>query len=254
MRSHSPLRPCSGRPAIWASRRTTLSGRWTNSLTPWQRGLKSRIRPRLINARAPRITRGFQQISPRNDDRAPIRSSFSGKSPPSPAGCPLVFASNRLGLQQFGPFRVSEGFDSGLLEVNQPRLPDGTQQLAAHLLDGCKHVLDPRPCLGDALVAPLLALRQGLVPVALPLDLVPEAVLLQPGFTFRRRIAPVGIDVAARVGGVEDLVEVLAVMRAGRVGLDLADELVFLASPPDRSVPSRPGWCAAWAPAPGWRR
>ena len=157
--------------------------------------------------------------------------------------CRPVFSSNRLGQRRFSPFRASEGLDSGLLEVNQslqvvagchhrqrkvrPCLADGAQQLAAHLVDGPEHMLDPRPRPGDALVAPLLAVGQRLVPVALALDLVPETVFLQPGFALGRRIAPVGIDVPARVGGVEHVVEVLAVVRARRVGLDLADDLVF---------------------------
>ena len=139
--------------------------------------------------------------------------------------CRPVFASNRLGQRRFGPFRASEGLDSGLLEINQPlqvvagchhrhrkvrpRLADGAQQLAAHLVDGPEHMLDPRPRPGDALVAPLLALGQRLVAMALALDLVAEAVFLQPGFALRRRVAPVGIDVPAGVGGVEDVVEAI---------------------------------------------
>lgn len=50
-------------------------------------------------------------------------------------------------------------------------------------------MLDPRPRPGDALVAPLMTLGQRLVPTARALDLVAEAVLFQPGFTLRRRIA-----------------------------------------------------------------
>ena len=74
--------------------------------------------------------------------------------------CHLAFASNRLRQRRFGPFRASEGLDSRLLEINQPlqvvagchhrhrkvrpRLADGAQQLAAHLLDGPEHMLDLR--------------------------------------------------------------------------------------------------------------
>ncbi len=39
----------------------------------------------------------------------------------------------------------------------------------------------PRARLGDALVAPLLAVRQRLIAMSLPLDLVAEAVFLGPG-------------------------------------------------------------------------
>jgi hypothetical protein len=104
---------------------------------------------------------------------------------------------------------------------------DGAKQLAAHLVDGSEHMLDPRPRPGDAHVAPLQAVGQRLIPMTLPLDLVPKAVFLQPGLALRRRIAPVGIDVPAGVDGVEDVLEVLAVVCACSVGLDLADDLVF---------------------------
>ncbi len=105
--------------------------------------------------------------------------------------------SNRLGQRRFGPFRASEGLDSRLLDINQPlqvvagrhhrhrkvrpRPADGAKQLAAHLLDSPEHVLDPRARLGDAIVAPLLAVRQRLIAMSLPLDLVAEAVFLGPG-------------------------------------------------------------------------
>jgi len=155
-----------------------------------------------------------------------------------------VFASNRPGHRRLGPFRASEGLDSGLLEIDQPlqvvagghhrhgkvrpRLADGTQQLTAHLLDGGKDMLDPGARFGGALVTPLLALGQRLVAFALPLDLIPEALLFEPGFTRLRRVAPVGIDVPTRVARIEDVVKVLAIVRAGRVGLDPANDLVFL--------------------------
>ena len=123
--------------------------------------------------------------------------------------CP-VFASNRLRHRRFGPFWASVGLDSGLAEVHQPlqvvagghhrhrkvrpRLTDGAQQLATHLLHGAEHVLDPRARLGDAPVALLLALGQRLVAPTLPLNPIPKAVLLQPGFARFGRVAPVGID------------------------------------------------------------
>ena len=157
--------------------------------------------------------------------------------------CP-VFASNRPGHRRFGPFQASEGLDSGLPEVDQPlqvvaggrhrhrkvrpRLADGTQQLATHLLDGGKYMLDPGARFGDALVTSLLALGQRLVTLTLSLDLIAEALLFEPGFTPLRRVAPVGIDVPTRVVRIEDVVEVLAVVRTCRVSLDSANDLVFL--------------------------
>ena len=155
--------------------------------------------------------------------------------------CP-VSASNRPGQRRFGPFRASRSLDAGLLEIDQPLevvaggyrrhrkvracLANGADQLDTHLCDGRKWVPDSGARPGDAPVAPLLAVGQGLVARALPPNLVAKAILFQPGFTPLGRIAPVGIDIPARIDRVEDLVEVLAVVHAGRVGHDLADELV----------------------------
>ena len=107
-------------------------------------------------------------------------------------------------------------------------MADGAQQLPAHLLDGPEHVLDPCASPGDAFVALLLALGQRLVAFALSLDLVAVLVRLQPVFALFGRIAPVGIHVTARVARVEHVVEMLTVVRAGRIGLDPADDLVLL--------------------------
>ncbi len=105
---------------------------------------------------------------------------------------------------------------------------DSAQQLAAHLLDSAEHVLDPCERLGNTLVASLLALGQQLVALALPLNLVSETVLLEPGFTLLRRIASIDIDITTRVARVKDVVKVLAVVRGGDIGLNPADDLVLL--------------------------
>lgn len=98
-------------------------------------------------------------------------------------------------------------------------------------LDGAEHVLDQGSRLGNALVTQLLELGQLFVALALPLDLVVEAVLLQPGFTFLGPVAPLSIDVPTRVARIEDAVDVLAVVRACHVGLDPADDLGILEKP-----------------------
>lgn len=114
-------------------------------------------------------------------------------------------------MRQFGPFLASEGHDSRLPKVHQPlqvvarghhrhrearaRLADRADHLSAHLLDGGEHVLDACTGLGDTVIASLLALGQRLVALALALDLVPKAVLLQPGFSLLGRIAAISIDV-----------------------------------------------------------
>ena len=148
--------------------------------------------------------------------------------------CRPVLASNRLGQRRLGRWRASEGLDSGRLDVSaplqvvagrhqghgevRPRLADGANRLATERLDGREHVFDSGSRLGDAPVAPLLACRQWLVALAAPWNLVAEPVVPQPGFARLRRVASVRMDIPARVAGVE----VLAVVGAGRVGLDRA--------------------------------
>jgi len=66
-------------------------------------------------------------------------------------------------------------------------------------------MLDPGTCLGDAFVTPLLALGQRLVARALPLDPVTEAVCLQPCLMLFGGIAPVAMDIPARVLGARTL-------------------------------------------------
>jgi len=169
--------------------------------------------------------------------------SFSSANHRVSRRCSPVFYSNRVGQARFGPLWASEGFDSGPSEIDESlqvvagrhhrhrkvrsRLADRADQLPAHLFDGRKHMLDPGTRLGDSGVAPLLTLGQRLVALALPLDLVPITLVFQPVFARLGRVAPIRIDVQNRVEPVEHLVEVLAVVGAGRIGLDLADDLVL---------------------------
>ena len=161
-----------------------------------------------------------------------------------PWRCSPVLLPNRPLQRRFGPLRASEGLDSSLLEAHQPlqvvagghhrhrkvrsRLADRTDQLATHLIDGYKHVLDPGARLGDAMVAALLTLGQPFVALALPLDLIAIAMLLEPALPIRTGVAPVCIDITTGVRLVDDRVEVLAVVGAGRARFDVADDLVLL--------------------------
>ena len=89
-------------------------------------------------------------------------------------------------------------------------------------------MLHPPARLGETRVAPLLAFGSLTVALPLALDITAKAVLLQPGRPLLGPIAAIGINVAAGVARVGDVVEMPTVLRAGRVGLSLADELVFL--------------------------
>lgn len=155
--------------------------------------------------------------------------------------CP-VFPANRPGRRQFGPLRPLCRHDARTLAVRQPfqvvagghhrhrkvcaRLTNREDQFAPHLLYGRKRVFDPSTGLRDAMVAPLLRVRQRLVPMAFALNPISVTIRLQPGFPFLGWIASVGIDLPAGVGRVDDRLEMLAVVRAGSVGDDLANELV----------------------------
>lgn len=120
--------------------------------------------------------------------------SISLASHRSSGRCRPVLLPSRPLKRRFGPLRASEGFDSRLSEIHQPlqvvagghhlqrkvraRLADRADQLAAHLVNGRKHVLDPGTRLGDAVVTPLLALGKGLLVLALPLVLIAVAFLV----------------------------------------------------------------------------
>ena len=68
---------------------------------------------------------------------------------------------------------------SGVYEGScRTRVTDGADHLAAHLLDGRKHVFNACPGLGDAVVATLLRFRQRLVGLTFALDLIAIAVFL----------------------------------------------------------------------------
>src|SRR4051794_41986369 len=93
-----------------------------------------------------------------------------------------------------GP-RASECLDPGLLQIDQTLqvvssdLPvqvqpcacqaNGAQRLAAHLCQAREHVLDACTRLGDAMIAPLLGLRDRLTPSSFWLGLCLSALFSQ---------------------------------------------------------------------------
>ena len=86
-----------------------------------------------------------------------------------------------------GPFWASEGVDTSALEIRQPLevvvgghhghgevgscLADSSNEFATHLVDGCKHVLDPSAGFGDEVVALVLSWGQGFVAIAFGFEL-----------------------------------------------------------------------------------
>ena len=108
------------------------------------------------------------------------------------------------------------------------RLSRGADQLAAHLLHRRKRMFDPYPRLCNPLITPLLPLGQWLVAMTFELNLDAVAVRFKPDLTRLRWIAPVCKDISTRVSQVHDRLKVHAVLGAGRVSDDLADELVLL--------------------------
>ncbi len=89
-------------------------------------------------------------------------------------------------------------------------------------------MFNPCPRLLNPVVAPLLSLGQWLVSMPFALDPVPITIRLQPGFPLPGGIAPVGVNIPAGVGRVHDGLDMLAVVDAGRISDDVADELVLL--------------------------
>ena len=108
------------------------------------------------------------------------------------------------------------------------RLSDRPDELAAHLFDTSEHMLDPRPGFRDSVIPSLLAFGQRLVLLTFPLDLGSIAVVLQPSLPLFGGIAPIGINILARVEWIKDSLKVAAVSGAGGIRHDLADELMFL--------------------------
>jgi hypothetical protein len=142
-----------------------------------------------------------------------------------------------------GP-RASECLDPGLLQIDKTLqvvssdLPiqvqpcaceaNGAQRLAAHLRQAREHVLDARTRLGDAMIAPLLRLRDRLTLAAFALDVHTPAFFAQSRFALAIDIALVGQDVPVRVGGIKHVLEMQGVVFACRAHLDLAHQLVAL--------------------------
>ena len=107
------------------------------------------------------------------------------------------------------------------------RLPDRAHELAAHVPDAGKRMFDPGTLAGNALVAPLLALAQGLARLGPALHRVHEAQHLQHLPTLPARIGLVRVHAAPGVVHVQHLVEVVSVVLAGRARGDAADEAVL---------------------------
>jgi hypothetical protein len=99
---------------------------------------------------------------------------------------------------------------------------DGAHELAAHpvfLIP--KHVFDANAHSGARGVGSLLPLGQRMVASAPTMDAALVALLLKPGFRLYRPVGAVGPHLVARVGFIQDLIELLAVVYRG-IGLGVA--------------------------------
>lgn len=144
-----------------------------------------------------------------------------------------------------GP-RASECLDPGLLQIDKTLqvvssdLPvqvqpcacqaNGAQRLATDLCQAREHVLDACTRLGNAMIAPLLSLRDRLTLAAFALDVHAPVLCASSRFALAIDIALVGQDVPVRVGGIKHVPEMRGVVFACRAHLDLAHQLVALVS------------------------
>lgn len=121
-------------------------------------------------------------------------------------------------------------------------------------------MLDSRAGPGDAGVAALLAGRQGLIPLSFALDVYPPALLLEAGLAFAIDVALVAVQVAAGVGGVQHVLQMERIVRAGGADLELGDQLIASVRA-DRNLVAEvrfpvllgPGGVEVLLPAPGRR-
>lgn len=141
-----------------------------------------------------------------------------------------VFTQNCRGLRRFGPFRALCGHDARPLAVHQP-LQVVTRRHHRH-----RKVSTPgqwfgsvyrpsaqspqthaQPARGSSRCggSPLLGFGQRLVPMAFALNPVPVAVRLPAKPPVPRTDSPGRHTPPARIGRIDDRVEVLAVIRAG---------------------------------------
>jgi len=103
-----------------------------------------------------------------------------------------------------------------------------THQLASHLGQSAKHMLDAGARRGDSAVTPFLCLGNALRCMASSLDVHAPSSLLQSGFPFDAGVAPVGIHVAAGVARVEQLFEDIRVGHGSMRDADSTDQLAAL--------------------------
>jgi hypothetical protein len=120
--------------------------------------------------------------------------------------------------------------------VAQVHHADRAHDLATHrVLLVAEHVLDAGAHFRARRVGGHLRLRQGTVACPAPVNAALQAPPPQLCLDLGRAVSTVGPNIFSRVVSVENIVEVLAVMRRGVGGGPLADELVRL----------RSGWCNA---------
>src|ERR1700674_4884098 len=111
----------------------------------------------------------------------------------------------------------------------RPRHADGAHELAAHrVLLVAEHMLDTRAHLRARRVGGLLRRRERTIARRAPMDAALQAPRLELLLDLGRAVGAVGPHLATGVVSIQNVVELLAVVRRGVGGSPLADDLVQL--------------------------
>ena len=175
---------------------------------------------------------------------APRRSdNFLRKTGFSPSAQGGICPHHRINRRS-GSIRSQKGHDLHSVEKSQPLhvvagrhhrhremdtgLTGGTDHLATHLLNPRVHVLYSSASISDATTPSLLASDKDLFfwPFRCVWPRYPLA--LQPRLSLSGRLTTIRVDNPTRVRRIKCIFEVAAVSRAGSIGDDLLNELVFL--------------------------
>jgi hypothetical protein len=147
-------------------------------------------------------------------------------------------------VRNYAPLLVLERLEASFFQIDEPlQVVAGSfevqreggahdshaaHQFSAHMAHGAEDVFDAGPWRGDPAVALLLRIGDRFVGTAFALDLYAPSSRCQRRFALGTRVAAVGVDVAAGVIWVEQLLKYEAVGNGGIGDDDFAHEFVSL--------------------------